>query len=63
MITVHIDTENTTEGGQARTIASRPIRFGYCEDCLNLIGLEAIMRACPPSVVLSVSKCSAVTLI
>ena len=31
--TLHKDTESTTEGGQARTIASRPIRFGYCEDC------------------------------
>ena len=29
----HKDTESTTEGGQARMIASRPIRFGYCEVC------------------------------
>ena len=54
----HIDTESTTVGGRACTIASRPIRFGYWEDCWNLIGLEAIVRACPPSVVLSVSLCS-----
>ena len=40
--------------GQARTIASRPIRFGYWEDCWDLIGLEVIVRACPPSVVLLV---------
>ena len=43
--------------GRARTIASRPIRFGYWDNCWNLIGLEAIVRACPPSVVLSVSSC------
>ena len=33
VVVVHIDTESTTEGLQAHTIASRPIRFGCCEDC------------------------------
>ena len=48
----HKGAESTTERLQACTIASRPIRFGCCEDCWNLIGLKAIVRACSLSVVL-----------
>ena len=54
--TDHIGTESTTEGLQAHTYASRPIRFWCGEDCWNLIGLETFVRACSPSVVLSVPK-------
>jgi len=46
-------TESTAEGLQARTSASRPIRFQKSSQP-NLIGLEALVRACGPSVVLSV---------
>ena len=54
----HIGTESTTEGLQARTSASRPIRFQQSSQQQNLIGLEALVRACSPSVVLSVPMCT-----
>ena len=54
LLDVHIGTESTTEGLQARTSASRPIRFQQSSQQPNLIGLEALVRACSPSVVLSV---------
>ena len=52
---VHIETESTIEGLQARTSASRQIRFQQSSQQPNVIGLEALVRACSPSVVLSVS--------
>ena len=33
MVMGHLGTESTTEGLQGSTYASRPIRFGCCEDC------------------------------
>ncbi len=54
---VHIETESTIEGLQARTSASRPIRFQQSSQQPNVIGLEALVRACSPSVVLSVPMC------
>ena len=53
---IHIGTESTTEGLQARMIVSRPIRFQQSSQQANLIGLEVIVRACSPSLVLSVEK-------
>ena len=53
---IHIGTESTTEGLQARMIVSRPIRFQQSSQQPNLIGLEVIVRACSPSLVLSVEK-------
>ena len=37
-------------------IVSRPIRFQQSSQQANLIGLEVIVRACSPSLVLSVEK-------
>ena len=50
----HIGTESTTEGLQARTYDTRPIRFQQSSQQPNLIGLEVLVQACSPSVVLSV---------
>ena len=55
MLACHMGTESTTEGLQVSTIASRPIRFQQSSQQSNLIGLEVIMQACSPSIVLSVS--------
>ena len=60
---VHIETESTIEGLQARTSASRPIRFQQSSQQPNVIGLEALVRACSPSVVLSVPMCVASNII
>ena len=57
---IHIETESTTEGLQARTSASRPIRFQQSSQQPNLIGLEAYVWACSPSVVLSVPMWQAI---
>ena len=52
-----LGTESTTEGLQASTDASIPIRFQQSSQQPNLIGLEMYMQACSPSVVLSVPMC------
>ena len=44
----HIETESTTEGLQASTNASRPIRFQQSSPHPNLIGLEAFVLNVAP---------------